>query len=311
MDDLLRKDKIFSAGVTKALHFIRLPVKVSKAVITAAGPGQEQLPLQTLINRRGAPCSTLSVQLAELADSGIEEVAVVIDDPERESLLRHAAGASELSITFVRQSPEAKGFGHAILSAADFTADQPFLLMVGDHIYVSDDSARTCASQLIEVARREQCLVSAVQSTHESQLRQFGTIGGALVSGQAGLYEVNQVEEKPTPTYAEQHLLVPGQRLAHYLCFFGMHVITPEVMQLLRTEAAELGSGQSLGLSPALDQFAGLGKYLAAQLRGRRFDLEQPYGLLKAQIAIGLQGTDRERLLTEILELFAPVRADT
>lgn len=285
-------------------------MKISKAVITAAGPGQEQLPLQTLINRRGEPCSTLAAQLAELADSGIEEVAVVIDDPERETLLRHAAAGTDLSLVFVQQPAEARGFGHAILSAAEFTAGQPFLLMVGDHIYVSDDSARTCASQLIEVARREQCLVSAVQSTHESQLRQFGTIGGTLVAGQAGLYEVNQVEEKPTPTYAEQHLLVPGQRLAHYLCFFGMHVITPEVLELLRKEAAQLRPGQALGLSPALHQFAGLGKYLAAQLQGRRFDLEQPYGLLKAQIAIGLQGTDRERLLTEILELFAPLRSD-
>lgn len=285
-------------------------MKISKAVITAAGPGQEQLPLQTLINRRGEPCSTLAAQLAELADSGIEEVAVVIDDPERETLLRHAAAGTDLSLVFVQQPAEARGFGHAILSAAEFTAGQPFLLMVGDHIYVSDDSARTCASQLIEVARHEQCLISAVQSTHESQLRQFGTIGGTLVAGQAGLYEVNQVEEKPTPTYAEQHLLVPGQRLAHYLCFFGMHVITPEVMELLRKEAAQLRPGQALGLSPALHQFAGLGKYLAAQLQGRRFDLEQPYGLLKAQIAIGLQGTDRERLLTEILELFAPLRSD-
>lgn len=286
-------------------------MKITKAVITAAGPGQEQLPLQTLMNRKGVPCSTLSVQLAELADSGIEEVAVVIDDPKRESLLRSAAGASKLSIIFVKQSPNAKGFGHAMLSAANFTANQPFLLMVGDHIYVSDDSEQTCASQLIDVASREQCLVSAVQSTHESQLRQFGTIGGALVSGKSGLYEVSQVVEKPTPTYAEQHLLVPGQRLAHYLCFFGMHVITPGVMDLLRNEAEQIGSENSLGLSPALNQSAELGKYLATQLRGRRFDLEQPYGLLKAQIAIGLQGTDRERLLTEILELFAPARADS
>ncbi|MFU8847523.1 MAG: sugar phosphate nucleotidyltransferase [Opitutales bacterium] len=285
-------------------------MNISKAVITAAGPGQEQLPLQTLINRRGEPCSTLAVQLAELANSGIEEVAVVINDPERETLLRHAAQGTDLSLVFVKQPAEAKGFGHAILSAAEFTAGQPFLLMVGDHIYVSDDSSRTCASQLIEVARRENCVISAVQSTHESQLRQFGTIGGSLVAGQAGLYEVNQVEEKPTPTYAEQHLLVPGQRLAHYLCFFGMHVLTPEVLELLRKEAAQLHPEQALGLSPALHQFAGLGKYLAAQLQGRRFDLEPPYGLLKAQIAIGLQGTDRERVLTEILELFAPLRSD-
>ena len=159
-------------------------MNVSKAVITAAGKGQEQIPLQTLIDRNGKPCSTLSVQLAELADSGISEVAIVINNEADEALFRKAAGETELSLSFVKQSAEARGFGHAILRAADFTGDQAFLLMVGDHIYVSDKDEQTCAAQLIEVAKREACLVSAVQPTHESQLRQFGTIGGQLVTGQ-------------------------------------------------------------------------------------------------------------------------------
>lgn len=283
-------------------------MKVTKAVITAAGEGQEQIPLQTLMNRRGEPRSTLSVQLAELADSGIEEVAIVINRPDREPVLRRAVGEVDLSISFVVQDDQARGFGHAILAAADFSADEPFLLMVGDHIYVSDESERTCVAQLIEVARREGSLVSAVQPTHESHLRQFGTIGGRILPGQSGLYEVTQVREKPTPTYAEQHLLVPGQRLGYYLCFFGLHVLTPEVLEQLREDAAKLGPGEALGLSPALDASARMGKYTATQLCGRRFDLEQAYGLLKAQIAIGLQSTNREQLLAEIIELLAPIK---
>ena len=284
---------------------------MTKAVITAAAPGQEQIPLQTLIDRNGKPCSTLSVQLAELADSGIAEVAIVINDEADEVYFRKAAGDHDLALSFVKQDPDAKGFGHAILAAADFTADQAFLLMVGDHIYVSDDDSHTCAAQLIEVAKREACLVSAVQPTHESQLRQFGTIGGGLVSGQTGLYEVTHVKEKPTPTYAEQHLLVPGQRLAYYLCFFGMHVITPEVMHQLRESSAANDAGQVLGLSDALDVAAKQGKYLATQIQGSRFDLEQRYGQLKAQIAIGLHSPDRDRLLVEIIELLAPLRLNT
>lgn len=284
---------------------------MTKAVITAAAPGQQQIPLQTLIDRNGKPCSTLSVQLAELANSGIGEVAIVINDEADETLFRKAAREHELALAFIKQAPTAKGFGHAILAAADFTDNQAFLLMVGDHIYVSDRDSQTCAAQLIEVAKREACLVSAVQSTHESQLRQFGTIGGRLVAGQSGLYEVTHVKEKPTPTYAEQHLLVPGQRLAHYLCFFGMHVITPTVIDQLRSSAGTGDAGQPLGLSDALDGAAKEGKYLAAQLKGGRFDLEQRYGQLKAQIAIGLHSPDRDQLLTEIIELLAPLRPNT
>lgn len=284
-------------------------MNVTKAVITAAGSGQEQIPLQTLIDRNGKPCSTLSVQLAELADSGISEVAIVINNEADEALFRKAAGETQVSISFVKQSAEARGFGHAILAAGKFTGDEAFLLMVGDHIYVSDRGEQTCAAQLIEVAKREACLVSAVQPTHESQLRQFGTIGGQMVTGHSGLYEVTQVKEKPTPTYAEQHLLVPGQRVAYYLCFFGMHVITPDVMEGLRTASAALASGGVLGLSDALDAAAGQGKYLATQLQGDRFDLEQRYGQLKAQIAIGLHSPDRDHLLAEIIDLLAPIRS--
>lgn len=285
-------------------------MNVTKAVITAAGLGQEQIPLQTLIDRNGKPCSTLSVQLAELVSSGISEVAIVINEHADEAPLRKAVGETELAISFIKQSAEARGFGHAILAASEFTGSEPFLLMVGDHIYVSDDSAKTCAAQLIEVAQREACLVSAVQPTHESQLRQFGTIGGSLVSGQRGLFEVTQVKEKPTPTYAEQYLLVPGQRVAYYLCFFGMHVITPEVMGYLTERAGSLADGEALGLSDALNAAAGHGKYLATQLEGSRFDLEQRYGQLKAQVAIGLQSPDRDQLLAEIIDLLTPVRSN-
>lgn len=285
-------------------------MNVTKAVITAAGSGQEQIPLQTLIDRNGKPCSTLSVQLAELVSSGISEVAIVINDHADEAPLRKAVGDTELSISFIKQAADARGFGHAILAASEFVGGEPFLLMVGDHIYVSDDSDKTCAAQLIDVARREACLVSAVQPTHESQLRQFGTIGGSLVSGQRGLFEVTQVKEKPTPTYAEQHLLVPGQRVAYYLCFFGMHVLTPEVMDGLVERAANLADGEALGLSDALNAAAEKGKYLATQLQGSRFDLEQRYGQLKAQVAIGLQSPDRDQLLAEIIDLLTPVRSN-
>ena len=66
-------------------------------------------------------------------------------------------------------------------------------------------------------------------------------MGGRLVPGRQRLYQVEQVIEKPTPTEAEQKLIVPGLRAGNYLCFFGMHVLTPSVMEILTELVAEAG----------------------------------------------------------------------
>lgn len=86
-------------------------MKLKKAVITAAGKGQEQIPLQTLINRAGEPCSALSVQLAELSGTGIEEVAIVIGSGVDEALYRSAAKNAPVDLQFIRQSENQDGFG--------------------------------------------------------------------------------------------------------------------------------------------------------------------------------------------------------
>ena len=265
--------------------------------------------MQTLIDRAGNSCTTLRLKLVELADAGIEEVAIVIAHDVDDRLYRAAAGETPVALHFVRQPPEQRGFGRAILCAREFTGDDSFLLMVSDHAYVSDDPNRSCARQLIEAAAGEDCLVSAVQPTHESHLAHFGVIGGKTHDGRQGVYEVTRVWEKPTPTDAEQELMVPGQRIGYYLCFFGMHVLTPGVMNTLAGEQEAGGPGESLGLSPALDATARKSKYLACQVNGRRFNLEDRYGLMKAELALGLMGTHREELLAEIIELLAAMRA--
>jgi UTP--glucose-1-phosphate uridylyltransferase len=178
--------------------------------------------------------------------------------------------------------------------------DEPFLHFVGDHLYVSDADNR-CAQQLVAIAEAEDCAVSAVQATRESMLPFFGTVGGRRLADKRGLYEVEAVVEKPTPTRAEQDLIVPGLRAGHYLCFFGMHVLTPGIFDLL----ANLGDAGQRQLSPALDQLASRERYLAYEVTGRRFNLGETYGLLVAQLALGLAGDDRAEILAQIVELLA------
>ena len=83
--------------------------------------------------------------------------------PGDETAYARAAGGDVARITFLQQ-PEPLGYGDAILRARQFVGDEPFLHLVGDHLYVSD-SDRRCAEQLIEVATQHECAVSAVQAT--------------------------------------------------------------------------------------------------------------------------------------------------
>lgn len=276
---------------------------INKALITAAGRSQRHLPLQTIIGRDGFPRSVLSHLISEALSAGIERIGVVIS-PGDEELYRRAAGSDAQRIEFIEQ-PDALGYGDAIYRGRDFTGSDAFLLMVSDHIYISSDADRSCASQLVETARNVRCPVSAVQSTHESMLSSFGALGGTPYDGTRGLYEIERVLEKPTPTRAEQDLLVPGLRHGYYLCFFGMHVVTSPLMDTLGEMLAAASDPRTVNLSTALDCFCNNERALALELEGRRFDLQQPYGLLIAQLALALDGPRRADVLAALVNLLA------
>jgi UTP--glucose-1-phosphate uridylyltransferase len=277
-------------------------MNVRKAVITAAGRNQRTLPLQTLVDRDGTPKSVLTLLIEEALSAGVESIAVVLQ-PGAQAAYAAAAGPHQGRLTFIEQT-EPLGYGHAVACARSFTADAPFLLLVGDHVYVTM-SERGCARQLVETATREACSVSAVQSTHESKLPYYGAVGGRRVASESGLYEVTDVAEKPTPTEAEQRLLVPGLRAGHYLCFFGLHVLTPTVMDRLGELVAQASSNGPVHLSAVLSQLARRERYLAFETAGRRYDLGGKYGLLAAQLALALAGSDRDEVLSQIVELLA------
>jgi UTP--glucose-1-phosphate uridylyltransferase len=276
-------------------------VEIKRAIITAAGKSQRTLPLQTLVDRDGTSKTALRILMEEIFSTGIDEICVVVCPGDRAAYTA-AAGGQGSRLQFVEQR-EALGYGHAVLCARDFVANQPFLLLVGDHLYVSGAPKR-CAQQLVEMAKAEHCAVSAVQATHESKLPYYGALGGHLAEGRKGLYEIAEVLEKPTPTEAEQRLIVPGLRAGHYLCFFGMHVLTPTVMELLEKELAN-ASGGRVHLSGALGRLAKRERYLACELSGRRYDVGVKYGLLTAQLALALDGQDREEVLSGLVELLA------
>jgi UTP--glucose-1-phosphate uridylyltransferase len=275
---------------------------ITKAVITAAGPSQRALPLQSLVDRDGEQKSALQVVIEEVVAAGVEEIGVVICPGDQQAYAQ-AAGNHASRLVFLAQD-EPRGYGHALHCARSFTDGEAFLHLVSDHLYISRGEKR-CAQQLVEVARREACAVSAVQATRESRLPYYGTVGGTRRPKQPDLYEVETVIEKPTPTEAEQSLIVPGLRAGHYLCFFGMHVLTPAVMDILGELTGKAEAHQRVQLSDALARLAGKEHYLALEVQGRRYNIGVKYGLLIAQLALTLDGRDRDEVLAELVELLA------
>lgn len=275
---------------------------VRKAVISAAGPNQAALPLQRILDRDGVEKTALQLVLAEVASAGIDQTCVVVRPGDAEAF-REAAGEHAGHLEFVEQD-QPRGYGDAVRRARRFTGDEPFLHLVGDHLYLSR-GPRSCARQLVETATAEQCAVSAVQATRETMLPYFGTIGGRRAPRRSDLYEVTCVVEKPTPTEAEQRLAIAGLRVGHYLCFFGMHVFTPLVMEALDATCQGADRERVVTLSDALAKLAERERYLALQVVGARYNIGMKYGLWLAQLALALAGADREQVLTELVQMLA------
>ncbi len=317
-------------------------MQITKAVITAAGRGARQYPasdtvqkaMLPLVDRDGLTKPVLQIIAEEAFDSGIEEICVVIAPGDEEVYRRHfrsyaenlrsafkgVAWAEEQSRRLVELEarvrfavqPEPFGYGHAVWSAREFAGQEPVLLLLGDHVYVSRDPGpdgvlRRCARQLLDLAEAEECAASAVQATREHLIHQYGTLSGKKVGHDPNVYAIEKIIEKPTPTVAELQLHVPGLRAGYYLCFFGMHVLTPKVFSILddhvaawtRDPSAEKGSVQ---LTTALDVLAREEKYLALETKGTRHNLGVKFGAVEAQLALSLAGQDRERMLGFLLE---------
>jgi UTP--glucose-1-phosphate uridylyltransferase len=277
-------------------------MNLRKAVITAAGIDQRALPLQSFVDRDGIAKTALQILIEEAISAGIEEVCLIIVPGDRDAY-RHAAGGHASRLHFVEQT-NPRGYGHALSLAREFTCAEPFLHLLSDHLYISKQAMR-CAQQVVERARAENCAVSAVQATREHMLPFYGTVSARRIPRQNDLYEIENVIEKPTPSEAEQKLIVPGLRSGYYLCFFGIHVLTPAVMELPQETLAQSEPHERVTLSSVLARLCTQERHLALEVQGMRHNLDVKYGLLVAQLALALDGADRENVLASLVELLA------
>ncbi len=308
---------------------------IRKAVITAAGRGARLYPVADtvhkamlpLMDRDGLTKPVIQIIIEEALESGIEEICIVCAPGDEEhyrahlSRLRNTYATGYPGEDWARNQAEGidnilkrvsfavqdkpLGYGHAVYCAREFVGEEWFLLLLGDHLYISDNPGQRCAQQLIQLAVQENCAVAAVNPTRENLVRHYGTLSGKRVSGMHGVYEIEKVIEKPSLSLAEVELQTPGLRSGHYLCLFGMHVLPHRIFSLLEKDLAGEVTAGACQLTPALQELARSEKYLAAELHGRRYDIGVKFGLMLAQIALGMAGRERDSMLTEIVELMA------
>jgi UTP--glucose-1-phosphate uridylyltransferase len=205
-----------------------------------------------------------------------------------------------------QESPE--GFGHAVYQARDFVKDEPFLLLLGDHVYISHSKDR-CARQSIKLFEQYMCdAVTAVQPTMERALHNFGTIRGEVIDAERGVYRCALIVEKPSIEFARQNLVTPGLPAGNYLAHFGQHVFSPQIFEslayLMKNDLREKGEFQLTAAQEHLRQQSN-GKYWMIVAEGQRYDTGIPYGLMETQLALGLNGIHR----TEICEAIARILA--
>jgi UTP-glucose-1-phosphate uridylyltransferase/mevalonate kinase len=278
--------------------------KVRKAVIPAAGFGTRLFPatkatkkeLFPVIDRYGIAKPAILIIVEEALDAGIEEVIIIVqknDLPDFRSLFNEQISIENYNklppqyqeysrrlldigrrVTFAVQTAQ-EGFGHAVYCAREAVGDEPFLLMLGDHIYRSDSDA-SCARQLLEAYKRHGLSLVGLRRTPESEIGSFGTVTGVWLENER-LLNVSEFAEKPTPDYARSNLRIPGFPEGEYLTLFGQYIVKPKLFDYLKehieNNVREHGEFQ---LTSTLDRLRQEDGFLGLVIDGQRFDIGRP-----------------------------------
>ncbi|AIQ62267.1 UTP--glucose-1-phosphate uridylyltransferase [compost metagenome] len=279
-------------------------MKIKKAVIPAAGLGTRFLPATKAQPKEMLPIvdkPAIQYIVEEAVRSGIESIIIVtgrnkksiedhfdksveleqtLEEKGKEDLLREVRAISELaSIHYIRQK-EPLGLGHAILCAEQFIGDEPFAVLLGDDIMVSETPA---LQQMMQLYERRPMTIVGVQQVPKQETGKYGIIDSD--GGRAGVHQVKGLVEKPDPSLAPSSYAVMGR-----------YILEPSIFSVLA--GLTRGAGGEYQLTDALHEICRKEGLLALDLQGRRYDIGDKFGYIQATLEIGLQ---REELRPQLL----------
>ena len=278
--------------------------RVRKALIPAAGFGTRLFPatkaikkeLFPVMGRDGRMKPVILAIVEEAVNAGVEEVGIITQSADRavfeeffcsppaiENFNKLSKENQDYSrylldvgrrVHFLTQDVQ-DGFGHAVYCARPWVKDEPFLLMLGDHLYASDID-RSCVGQLLDVYEKTGQSVVGLKVTPAADVRHFGCVAGIWQNGGDSL-NITEFAEKPDAEYARNNLQVEGLPPDHFLSLFGIYILKPRVFQLLeahiRHNIRERGEFQ---LTSCLDELRKEDGFAGVVVKGRRFDVGLP-----------------------------------
>ena len=275
--------------------------KIRKAVIPAAGYGTRFLPATKATPKEMLPIvdkPTIQYIVEEALASGIEELLIVsghgkraIEDyfdsaPALEAelrkkgktdLLQIVQETADINVHYIRQR-YMRGLGDAILCAKTFMGDEPFAVLLGDDVVYHPE--RPALRQLIDVYEETGGSVLGCQQVPDEKVSSYGIVAGTPVTeGRENLLRVSDMIEKPSLAEAPSHFAV-----------LGRYIIEPEIFAIL--ENTKPGKGGEVQLTDALKVLAKLDNVYAYAFEGKRYDLGDKLGFLKATVEFALRRED-------------------
>ena len=286
--------------------------KVRKAIIPAAGLGTRFLPATKAMPKEMLPIidkPTIQYIVEEAIESGIEDIIIVtgkgkrsiedhfdhafelehsLREKEKYDLLEKVQHSSKLvDIHYIRQK-EPKGLGHAVWCARKFIGDEPFAVLLGDDIVVSQKPG---LKQLIEQYEQTGSSVIGVQSVPENQTNRYGIIDPLIQEGRR--YKVNNFVEKPKEN--------PPSNLA----IMGRYVLTPEIFTILDNQ--KIGAGGEVQLTDAIQQLNQLQEVYAYDFEGTRYDVGEKLGFILTTIDFAMKNEELREDVFKALEKYLEI----
>jgi len=278
--------------------------RVRKAVIPAAGYGTRLFPatkamkkeLFPIIDNKGCIKPVILAIVEEALSAGIEEVCIVCQKDDKE-IFEEFFGSpppiehyNKLSremklyndyllevgrrVTLISQDVQ-EGFGHAVHCAKSWVANEPFLLLLGDHLYSSTKEA-SCAKQVLDVYNRVGQSVVGLKVTPGSEVHNFGCACGTWIERDS-LLSITEFAEKPDEEYAQKHLRIEGMDKDSFLSVFGLYVLRSNVFDHLEEHINHnLREKGEFQLTSCLDSIRQEEGFAGVVVKGRRFDIGLP-----------------------------------
>lgn len=284
--------------------------KVRKAVIPAAGLGTRFLPATKAQPKEMLPIvdkPTLQYIIEEAVASGVEEILIItgrnkksiedhfdksveleleLENKGKHDLLETVRGISNMvNIHYIRQK-EPRGLGDAIYCARYFIGDEPFAVMLGDDI-VDNGNGTPCLKQLIDVYEKYQTTILGVQEIDKKDTDKYGIIDGKKMEND--VYKVDALVEKPSTESAPSNVAI-----------LGRYIITPDIFDILGDLPP--GKNDEIQLTDALEKLIKDDGMYAYTFEGKRYDLGDKLGFLKATVDFALKRDDLREPFLNYLE---------